>query len=178
MGRHNLLMNFLSWIRSIFMTSPAPRIIHGPGFDVEVDGPDLLLRNVIATAFGGGHDKGDDGQTESGVLNDGSNPKLMGCALPIRSTESATAPSPLTSSGPHIPWGTKVRFWAAGADESTAIECVLIDNGPDVKVYPNHAADLCVYPASLFSPRIPIKQMANVFEAHVNIRIVNGASFI
>jgi len=108
---------------------------------VSVEGNDLVVRNITATCFGGGHDAGDNGQTESGVINDGSNPALMGCALPIRSTEAATKGSPLAFSEAHIPWGTKVKVWKQIQGEATAITVSLIDNGPLVRVYPTHALD-------------------------------------
>ena len=147
-------------------------------FTIEIDGNDIVVRDVIVTSFGGGHDPGDDGQTESGVLNNGSNPYLLGCALPIRSTEAATAPSPFSDPNkPHIPWGTKVLFWS-GNDESEAVETELIDNGPDVAKYPNHAADLTVYAASKFNSSIPIDRMADDFEATLSYRVVGGAPFV
>src|ERR1700677_1790556 len=129
----------------------------------ETDGADLVVRNVIVTAFGGGHDAGDDGQTESGVMNDGSNPDLMGCALPVKISEAATRCSRLAVV-PQIPWGTKVRFWL-GADETTAIETKVIDNGPDVARYPAPAGDLTVAVAAKFAPEIPLIKLADNFEA-------------
>lgn len=36
-----------------------------------VDGDDLVVRNITATCFGGMFDSGDNGETESGVPNNG-----------------------------------------------------------------------------------------------------------
>lgn len=149
----------------------------GIPWTVEIDGKDLVVRKVKVTAFGGGHDAGDPtGHTESGVMNDGSNPNLMGCALPIKANEAATKKSPLAFKPP-IPWHTKVRFWN-GDDETKAIETELIDNGPDVLDYPDHAADLTVAAAKKFAPAIPIDDMATDFEETLSYRIINGANFI
>src|ERR1043165_8825212 len=65
----------------------------GVPWEVEIDGDDLVVRNIYATCFGGKFDLGDNGQTESGVMNDGfptADADPMGVALPIRSTEAST----------------------------------------------------------------------------------------
>jgi hypothetical protein len=145
----------------------------------EIDGDDLVIRNVTVTCFGGGFDKGDDGKTESGVLNDGSDPHLLGCALPIRSVEAATRISPLAFKGPHIPWGTPVRFWRDSEGEATAIELKLIDNGPNDLVCPTHAGDMTVWAAHHFKPLMRIQDLANDWEGSgFSIRIVGGAKWV
>lgn len=145
---------------------------------VEVDGEDLVVRNIKATCFGGAFDAGDNGETESGVMNDGSNPSLMGVALPIRSTEAATRKSPLAFKGPHIPWKTEVLVWED--DESKAVTCCLIDNGPNVLEFPTHALDLNPNVAALFNPdNIPANKLANQWSGEgFSYRIVGGAKFI
>lgn len=144
-----------------------------------VDGDDLVVRNIIATCFGGKYDKGDNGQTESGIPNDGRDLTLLGCALPIRSIERATAPSPLAFKGPHIPWGTKVKVWRERDGESKSITCVLIDNGPNVLLYPTHALDLNPNAARLFRPDIAFAKLANAFmETGMSYRVVGGAKHI
>jgi hypothetical protein len=79
----------------------------------------------IASWFGGGNDPGDDGQTASGVLNDGSNPHLMGCALPL-SWDGVNVGSCQGSPLPILPWGTIVQVTAG----KTTITVPLIDVGP------------------------------------------------
>jgi len=145
----------------------------------EIDGNDLVVHNILATCFGGAYDSGDNGQTESGVLNDGSNPNLMGVALPIRSTEAATRSSPLAFSGPHIPWKTAVNVWLEAAGEATAIACILIDNGPDVAAYPTHALDLNPNVALKFAPGYDPTKIANEWSGTgFSYRIVGGAQYI
>jgi hypothetical protein len=149
-------------------------------WQIQRQGNDIIVKNVDITCWGGGNDAGDGGQTESGILNDGSDPNLLGCALPIRSTENATRMSPLADAQTaHIPWGTTVHFWK-GSDEydpANSIDTVLIDNGPDFEKYPNHAGDLTVAAAQFFSPQISIYQIANKFSAILNYRIINAAMY-
>ncbi len=145
----------------------------------EIDGEDLVMRNVHATCWGGAHDAGDDGKTESGVLNDGSDPNLMGVALPIRSVEAATRNSPLAFSGPHIPWKTIVRVWRESEGEATAVECTLIDNGPNTLKFPTHAMDLTEACAAHFAPNVPRHLLANSWDSDgMSARIIGGAKWI
>lgn len=147
----------------------------------EIDGNDLVVRNVKATCFGGRYDSGDNGQTESGIPNNGT-PKAgaypMGVALPIRSLERATRDSPLAFKGPHIPWGTVVRVWK-GDREADGVDCMLIDNGPDVHRYPDHALDLNPNVALTFAPGFNIRKVADLWSGEgFSYRIVGGAKFI
>jgi len=144
----------------------------------EIDGDDLVVRNVTATCFGGKFDKGDNGQTESGVMNNGGFEDVKQCALPIRSVEHATAGSPLAFKGPHIPWRTEVRVWRASESEETAISTILTDNGPDVSRYPTHAIDLNPAAAHEFTT-IPVERIANEWSSPgISYRIVGGAKWI
>lgn len=150
-----------------------------PTWTYTVDGEDLVVRGIIATCFGGAHDAGDDGKTESGILNDGSDPDLHGVALPIRSVEHATRNSPLAFKGPHIPWNTGVWVWREADGEATAILCSLIDNGPNTLKYPTHALDLTEAVASHFDPTIPRVRIANEFEmSGMSFRVIGGAKYI
>lgn len=177
-SKHGSKMSYGETIVSGGMPQPAP--IKVP-WTYEVDGNDLVVRNIIATCFGGAFDSGDNGQTESGFNNSGdgsSQANTFQCALPIRSTEKATACSPLAFNGKHIPWLTKVKVWH-GNDESTAIECFLTDNGPDVLQYPTHALDLNPPAALHFEPSIPIQKIANVWSGdNFSYRIIGGAKYI
>lgn len=143
----------------------------------EIVGNDLVVRSIRATCFGGRYDAGDNGQTESGILNDGSN-KLLLCALPIRSIEEATKNSPLAFKGAHIPWRTPVMVWRTG-EEGKAIACLLADNGPDVRLYPTHALDLNPEAALCFSPGYNPYKIANEWSMDgLCYRIIGGARFI
>lgn len=146
----------------------------------EIDGSDLVVKNIAATCFGGACDLGDDGQTESRWMNNGDGSdqsSSLQCALPIRSTESATKDSPLAFKGKHIPWFTTVMVWS-GNDESKAIKCTLTDNGPDVSRFPTHAIDLNPPAASKFTT-LSMKDIANKWSGEgFSYRIIDGARWI
>lgn len=149
---------------------------------VEIDGDDLVVRGVHATCFGGAYDDGDNGKTESGVDNGGepvADAYPMGVALPIRSAERATRRSPLAFKGPHIPWGTIVKVWKAVYGEATAVDCILIDNGPDVSRYPTHAIDLNPNVVLHFAHGYDPKKVANDWSGDgYCFRIVGGAKWV
>jgi len=149
---------------------------------VQVDADDLVVRNILATCFGGEFDSGDDGQTESGVMNDGfptADAYPMGVALPIRSTEAATRNSPLAFGGPHIPWLTTVKVWREADGEPTAVACILIDNGPDVLQYPSHALDLNPNVVLHFVPGYDPRKVADDWSGvGFSYRIVGGAKYV
>ncbi len=110
-------------------------IIGGQGFyfHVVVTGPDLVVRGVLGTWFGGAHDPQDYGETASGV-NTKTSPDVVGCSLPMHGFGLAsTENSPL----PRIPWFTKVRVLVPN---HRPIEVPLIDVGP--ARYTNHGIDL------------------------------------
>jgi hypothetical protein len=170
---------------SLSSTSPPNGTVLGrPGVPwiVQVDGDDLVVRNILATCFGGEFDSGDNGQTESGVANGGyptAGAHPMGVALPIRSTEAATRGSPLAFGGPHIAWLTTVKVWRETDGENAAIDCILIDNGPDVLVYPSHALDLNPNVALHFSPGFDPRKIANDWSgAGFSYRVVGGAKYV
>jgi len=144
-----------------------------------IDGNDLVVRDILATCFGGAHDAGDDGRTESGIMNDGRDPNLMGVALPIRSVEHATAASPLAFPGPHIPWGTTVMVWREADGEASALACKLIDNGPNVHLFPAHALDLNPNVVRHFEPNVNMRTVANCWSGTgFSYRIIGGAKWI
>lgn len=147
-----------------------------PHIVAEIDHDDIVVRNVLVTAFGY-NDPYDlplsGGTTASGVRN---GPDVMGCALPINSRVNLTHDSPLAFSPP-LPWGILVKFWR-GEEASPSITVPLIDNGPDIKHYPDHGADLCAAPAHFFAPNIPLNRLCNEFEVILSYRIINGAKYV
>lgn len=147
-------------------------------WSVEIDGADLVVRNVKATCFGGRNDSGDNGKTQSGISNDGRYPALMGVALPIRSLEAATRDSPLAFPGAHIPWFSTVMVWREQDGEQNALATVLIDNGPDVSRYPDHALDCNPNVALHFSPFFDPQKLANGWAMDgMSYRIIGAARF-
>lgn len=91
---------------------------------------------AVATWFGGGNDPGDDGQTASGILNDGSDPGLLGCALPFP-TSFADRGSPL----PIMPYRTTlVEFTAIPSGIKLIVP--VIDDGPALDATSKAAFDL------------------------------------
>jgi hypothetical protein len=153
-------------------------------WQVEVDGDDLVVRNILVTCFGGVQDVlsgADNGHTASGVdtvkLVNGklTDTMVKGCALPVLASQAETMSSPLAFT-PHIPWKTSVRFWS-GNDEASGREYPLLDNGPDVLHYPTHAADLTPAAAQDFAPDMPISAMHNSFSVTLSFRILGGTQF-
>jgi hypothetical protein len=157
-------------------------------FAAWVQGDDIIFSGVV-TAFGGIEDcesGQDDGNTESGqptaVLKDGQwqDTGLLGCALPIRSIEAATKQSPLAFKGPHIPWGTLVKFWPVTEDEPAQIvgqnTFPLVDNGP--ATWTQHVADLAKFAAAIFAPTMPADKLTSDFAISMNVRILGGAKFV
>lgn len=143
-----------------------------------MDGADLVVRNITATCFGGAFDKGDTGETESRVMNDGSN-NILQVALPIRSTERATVDSPLAFKGPHIPWKTQVKVWREKDGEDTGIIGILTDNGPDISKFPTHALDVNPPFALKFAPYMTLRTVSNLWSATgMSYRIIDGARWI
>lgn len=169
---------------SSLTTPPNGTVLGRPGIPwvVQVDGDDLVVRNILATCFGGEFDSGDNGETESGVMNHGfptADAYPMGVALPIRSVEAATRGSPLAFGGPHIPWLSTVKVWRETDGESAAIDCILIDNGPDVLVYPSHALDLNPNVALHFVPGVDPRKIADDWSGTgFSYRVVGGAKYV
>lgn len=141
----------------------------GWAFTAEIDGDDIVVRNVRATCFGGDSDPEDSGETASGVRTKG-NPGLLGCALPRRyiggnaALRAALGDSPIPSS---IPFFTKVRVTANGK----TIEVPFIDLGPAKRT--GNAIDLTVAAATLLDNRAS----ATSFEATVDYRILGTAKY-
>lgn len=103
------------------------------GFVVEVVNNDLVVRNVVATWFGGVNDQRDSGQTASGISTR-QDPNLLGCALPMDGFHfHKTDGSPI----PRLPWGTQVRVTNTKLGRSISLP--LIDLGPS-KYAASHAA--------------------------------------
>ena len=147
-------------------------LIKGDGtwsFKVEIEGNDLVVRNVRATCFGGASDPQDSGATASGISTK-ANPLIRACALPMRydgpnkALKAVLGGSPV----PRLPWLTLVEV----TDIATYRKMTLpvIDLGPAKKT--GNAIDLTVAAARRFNP----KASATNFEMRCNYRIIEGAS--
>lgn len=152
-------------------------------FIVSVEGPDLVVRNVKCTCFGGSGDSMDSGETASGYSTKG-HPDLMAVSLPMhyegkhKPTREALYGSPI----PALPFGlhangtpdhdgawVEIKF---GNGKKFLVPC--IDRGPDIRRFPKNAIDATLALAKQADPRAT----ANNFEAIVDYRIVNGARFL
>jgi hypothetical protein len=142
-----------------------------------IDGDDLVVSSIMATCFGGAYDPQDDGKTASGIPNHGEDSTLMGVGLPVVKSAQHTKASPLAFK-PRIPWKTKVLVWSGDAPQHV-VECILIDNGPDVSHYPTHALDLNPNVVLKFEPTADPKRVAQSWsKPNFFYRIVGGAKFV
>lgn len=153
------------------IATPREGVLRGtlPGWEfikARIDGGDIVIEDAIVTAFGGGADQMDSGETASG-LSTKKNPDFLGCALPMRRAASAhLAGSPI----PRLPWHTKVIF----TNPATGLQVLteLIDEGP--AKWTGHAGDLTVAAARRFDPHATANR-ANL--PRMTIRIVDGAHY-
>lgn len=155
------------------MSDPAElQILRGDGtwpWSAHVDGNDILVIGVRATAFGGSRDPQDNGQTASGVSTR-DNPGMRACALPMnytgtsRALKKALGGSPI----PKLPWGTKVEIMSNGKKLTVPV----IDLGPAKRT--GNAIDLTVAAARYFKSTAT----ATNFEMECSFRILGGARFL
>jgi hypothetical protein len=160
--------------------------IHAPSllwpFTVEVDGPDLVVRNIVITCFGGGFDPQDTGDTASGVSTLGDH--VCGVSLPMNGLQylgmrprehAALDGSPI----PRLPWGTLVEV-SVGILNYTP-PAGIIDLGPGKQASPSlaepHALDLTPPAAQVFK-FLPLHRLATGFSARGSYRIHGGAYFL
>jgi hypothetical protein len=106
------------------------------GFEAEIDGVDLVVRNVRATFFGGNDDPEDNGLTASGVPTR-DNPSLLGCSLPMKEFR-ATAGSPI----PRQRWGAQVRVYARESGKQVVTQLVDVGPSPPPRTEKNTGIDL------------------------------------
>ena len=160
-------------------------ILRGDGtwpWFAEIDGKDIVVRDAKTTAFGGGDDPQDSGETASGVRTKG-NPGLEGCSLPMRydglneRLRAALGGSPiprmpfgLLPNGQINPRGTRVRVTQSGTNAS--IEVPVIDVGPARRT--GHPLDLSVAAARKFDPNATARN----FSMRLDFRILGGAQFV
>lgn len=148
------------------------QILRGDGswpWSAHVDGDDILVIGVTATAFGGSRDPQDNGQTASGISTQ-EHPELRACALPMAydGSNSALRKALGGSPIPKLPWRTMVEVMANGK----RLTIPVIDLGPAKKT--GHALDLTVAAARYFKSTAT----ATNFEMICSYRILGGAKFL
>lgn len=158
------IQHLLNLDTSVNQSATQTTLLIGDGtwfFAANVDGDDIVVRNVTATWFGGDNDPGDDGHTASGVNTKGA-PGLLGCALPLRDRVPSTKGSPI----PDLPWQTMVRVFCSATGRT--VDVPLIDLGPAKQTH--HAIDLTQAAFTQLGVPLPRGVMT------VDYRIIGGAS--
>jgi hypothetical protein len=143
-----------------------PRVVRGDGtwgWIVEVDGPDLVIRDAVGSWFGGDNDPQDNGETASGVLTKG-HPEIVGFALPM--DFGPKVPSTQGSPIPRLPWYTPITVSLAGV----SVDGPLIDLGPAKSA--KHQVDMT---------QAAFKHFGHLDDGIVRgltVRIHNGAKYV
>lgn len=138
---------------------------------LEIDGDDLVVRNVRCTCFGGTDDPQDSGETASGVST--KDPDIRGAALPRRYTGHNPAVLKALGDGlipPRVPFHLPVEITdlATGHQEWAPF----IDIGP--ASHTGNYLDVTEAVAKKFDP----EATARSFEMRCDYRIVGGAKYL
>ena len=145
------------------------------GFEVMVDGDDLVMNNVTATCWGT-DDPDDSGVAASGINTQKFGPLYPMCALPMAIGKVCVG-SPLPDIRPNRHWGNhvtniaeflEVQVESVSGNEGTTTFCV--DIGPSKNTKDPRAIDLSVKAIR----NLGYNGVANDFQAKVNVRIING----
>lgn len=135
---------------------------------VYVRGEDIFCPLAVATGFGGPLDKGDNGQTASGVRTDRPG-GIVGCALPMPLSRACHG-TPF----PVIPWRTAVRV-SFGAIE---VSISLVDVGPAGGLASKAIIDITLEGWEVLLGRKLDPGLVNSIERHVSVTIVGGAKYL
>ena len=145
------------------------KILKGDGsfsFTAEIEGDDIIVKNVPCTWFGGTDDPQDSGETASGFSTK-DHPHAPGCSLPMDGFHhAATDGSPI----PRLPWKTMVEVTNRANGQKTSVP--LIDLGPN-KAAASHAAIDLTKPAFT-----SIGGSINAGVIKVDYRIPGGAKHV
>lgn len=137
---------------------------------LEIDGDDLVVRNVRCTCFGGTNDPQDSGDTASGIST--KDPKVLGVALPRRYTGKNRAVLKALKDG-IIP--SKLPFLLPV--QVTDLKTRRTESGPFIDIGPathtGNYIDLTVALAKKFNP----KATATNFEMMCDFRVIGGAKY-
>ena len=138
---------------------------------LEIDGDDLVVRNVRCTCFGGTNDPQDSGETASGVST--KDPSILGVALPRRYTGRSRALIKALGSGiipPTVPFLLPVEITELSTGKK--FTAPFIDIGP--ATHTGNGLDVTVAVARKFNPRAS----ATNFEMRCDYRVIGGARFV
>jgi hypothetical protein len=179
---------FFTWLTSWMKPSnPDPSKVVGDGtwpWFAMINGDDLVLNTVKATAFGGDNDRMDNGRTASGYNTKG-HPNLIACSLPmrhdtlfdhergqyvLRGSPIPSMPFGLYPDGTDNPHGAHVDI--IFPDKRVVFNVPVIDLGP--AKWTGNAIDLSIALARKYDPRAT----ANNFEAKVDVRIKGAVRFL
>lgn len=148
------------------------RVLVGDGswfFTAEVDGDDIVVRNVKSTRWGGADDAEDGGMSASG-LSTVAHPEYQGVSLPMRipgatgALLKAIGGSPL----PKFPWYTPVKVYSHKTN--TSLFGHLIDIGP--AKWTGHALDM----TNSLVQALGLPLSDGVYD--VDYRVIGGAKFV
>lgn len=147
---------------------------------VEIQGNDLLMKDVVCTCFGGADDPQDKGETASGI-NTKTHPNAKGVSLAMdgRQFEHLTEEEHEALDGspiPKMPWHTMVELTAGGVTIRPDLGVIDLGPGKQATTKPSepHAIDLTVAAARDIYPRAS----ATNFGVRVNVRIINAAQYL
>ena len=131
-------------------------------------GDDIFVPVAVATAFGGPHDRGDDGRTASGIYT--SRPGgVVGCALPMPAARGCVG-TPFAQ----FPWQTKVIVEYAGS--SVTLE--VVDEGPTGGLKSQAFIDI-TYEGWLRLTGMNLDpSIVNTWSRHVSFTISGGMKFM
>lgn len=138
---------------------------------LEIEGNDLVVRNVRATCFGGTNDPQDSGETASGISTKPS--WTIGVALPRKYTGSDKATRDALEDG-IIPSSVPFTICVEVTDRETGRKWVgaFIDLGP--ATWTGNYIDLTVAMAKKFNPNAS----ATNFSMMCDYRILGGAEYV
>ena len=153
------------------------------GFEVIIDGNDLVVRKARATAWGGHNDPDDHGTTAAGVKTSVWGAEILGCSLPQNNNDSQTIGSPI----PRLRYGRVLANGKPDLNDShwvkvqvyfhltgKTVMTYLMDNGPARPPKANAAIDLTTGAIHAGGYNVD----PNQFDGIVDFRIFNGKAFL
>lgn len=145
-------------------------------FTAEVIGYDIVLRDVVATCFGGGADPQDSGETASGISTK-KFPFLPAVSIPMDGRQFSTRSTAFHKALdgcpiPKLPFGMLVQIETINGIDYPDYTFPIIDVGPARRT--GNALDLTIAAARMYAANAS----ATNFRATVNFRILGAARFV